>query len=241
MLPIRVLMVIALSGIPGTLAQAADAVKGHPGPAKEPRYASKAGYTLLTFGKKDTTRRWLVIDGDTIYFDRTGSGDLTDEDNRIGTLEKESRSKHLDVKIIDGKDTYRLKRLDRPPQAEQDRCVCLFVDYEGKYDQVGTAFLTRRPSDAPILCFGGPLRMHMDPVEPFRFQRGGKAKDLLSVFVGTIVPNNAGDAKKITGGVALSYDKGIPAEACPVAEVEFPESGAGDAPTRVKWVLRRRC
>jgi hypothetical protein len=45
---------------------------------KEPAYRSGAPkYCLLAFGPKAKTRVWLVLDGDTLYVDRNGDGDLT--------------------------------------------------------------------------------------------------------------------------------------------------------------------
>ncbi len=46
--------------------------------AKEPAYQSKQPrYCLLVFGSEAKTRVWLVLDGDTLYVDRNGNGDLT--------------------------------------------------------------------------------------------------------------------------------------------------------------------
>src|SRR5262245_40184183 len=46
---------------------------------KEPAYRSKAvKYCLLVFGPEAQTRVWLVQDGDTLYVDRNGNGDLTE-------------------------------------------------------------------------------------------------------------------------------------------------------------------
>ena len=47
--------------------------------AKEPLYKTKAPeYCLLVFGPEAKTRVWLVRDGDTLYVDRNGNGDLTE-------------------------------------------------------------------------------------------------------------------------------------------------------------------
>jgi hypothetical protein len=46
--------------------------------AKEPAYASHhPQYCLLVFGPEAKTRVWLVADGDFLYVDRNGDGDLT--------------------------------------------------------------------------------------------------------------------------------------------------------------------
>jgi hypothetical protein len=64
-------------------ARAADLHKVDRTIKKEPRYASKPKYCLLVFGPEARTRVWLVLDGDTLYVDRNGNGDLTDKGERF--------------------------------------------------------------------------------------------------------------------------------------------------------------
>src|SRR5438094_892841 len=52
--------------------------------AKEPAYQSKAPkYCLLVFGAEAKFRVWLVQDGDVLYVDRNGNGDLTENGKRV--------------------------------------------------------------------------------------------------------------------------------------------------------------
>ena len=47
--------------------------------AKEPAYRTKSPkYCLLAFGPEGKDQVWLVLDGDTLYVDRNGNGDLTE-------------------------------------------------------------------------------------------------------------------------------------------------------------------
>src|SRR5262249_43349798 len=50
-------------------------------------YRSKPKYCLLVFGPEADTRVWLVQDGDTLYVDRDGKGDLTKAGEKV-TAEK---------------------------------------------------------------------------------------------------------------------------------------------------------
>jgi hypothetical protein len=51
---------------------------------QEPAYQTTAPrYCLLAFGSDAKTRVWLVLDGDTVYVDRNGNGDLTDPGERV--------------------------------------------------------------------------------------------------------------------------------------------------------------
>ncbi len=59
--------------------------------AKQPNYQSKSPkYLLLVFGAEGKDRAWLVLDGDTLYVDRNGNGDLTEADKRV-TAEKKPK------------------------------------------------------------------------------------------------------------------------------------------------------
>jgi hypothetical protein len=50
---------------------------------KEPAYKGRPKYCLLVFGPEAKTRVWLVLDGDTLYVDRNGNGDLTEQGERV--------------------------------------------------------------------------------------------------------------------------------------------------------------
>jgi hypothetical protein len=65
-------------------ANAADLTKIERQIAKEPAYQTKTPkYCLLVLGLDAKTRVWLVQDGDTLYVDRTGNGDLTEDGKRV--------------------------------------------------------------------------------------------------------------------------------------------------------------
>jgi hypothetical protein len=65
-------------------AGAADPARTERAPAREPAYQSKAPqYCLLLFGPGARTRVWVVWDGDTVYVDRNGDGDLTEPGKRL--------------------------------------------------------------------------------------------------------------------------------------------------------------
>jgi len=52
--------------------------------AKEPVYRTAAPkYGLLMFGPEGKDRVWIVLDGDTLYVDRNGNGDLTEPGEKV--------------------------------------------------------------------------------------------------------------------------------------------------------------
>src|SRR5882724_5540093 len=75
----------------GTLA-AADLGKVEGTLRKEPAYQTKTPkYGLLVFGPEAADRVWLVHDGDTLYVDRNGNGDLTEPGEKIKAKADKSR------------------------------------------------------------------------------------------------------------------------------------------------------
>jgi hypothetical protein len=50
---------------------------------KEPKYAGQPRYCLLVIGPEAKDRVWLVQDGDTLYVDRNGNGDLTEAGEKV--------------------------------------------------------------------------------------------------------------------------------------------------------------
>src|SRR5262245_11614796 len=80
------------------LAQAADLAKIERKIAKEPAYQTKSPkYCLLVFGLDAKTRVWLVQDGDTLYVDRRGNGDLTGDGNRVKVKQQSDSFRSFEV------------------------------------------------------------------------------------------------------------------------------------------------
>ncbi|HQR41041.1 MAG TPA: hypothetical protein PLX97_00125, partial [Gemmatales bacterium] len=50
---------------------------------KEPAYRHMPEYGLLVFGLQLEKKLWMVRDGDTLYIDRSGTGDLTVPDAKV--------------------------------------------------------------------------------------------------------------------------------------------------------------
>src|SRR6516165_9403209 len=84
--------------LPAPLAQAADLAKIERKIAKEPAYQTKTPkYCLLVFGLEAKTRVWLVQDGDTLYVDRNGNGDLTAADNRVKVKQQSDSYRSFEI------------------------------------------------------------------------------------------------------------------------------------------------
>jgi hypothetical protein len=130
-------------------ARAADLTRTDRTIAKEPAYKSEPRYCLLVFGPKAKTQVWLVQDGDFLYVDRNGSGDLTQRGKRValsGALgditEPGHGPRHTALKVSPCKDSG----------------VVVAMTAEGKYPQrSGRVTFAARSEEAPILHFNGPV------------------------------------------------------------------------------------
>jgi hypothetical protein len=237
-------------------------------------------YCLLVFGPEAKTRVWLVVDGDTLYVDRNGNGDLTGAGKRVAMppfhksehpcFEEDRKVEAGD--ITDGPRTHlglevtqmRVRR-DFVARSEKEKEFKQFFDRFMRQTREGVIYdvellvdLPARPGDgghglprvrqvayadwhgflefadrpqkAPVIHFGGPLAMYLNP--DATLARGDSASEL-KTSVGTPGLGN--------GTFAISaYDR-VPRDVHPVAEVAFPAAAAGAAPVVRKVVLEKRC
>jgi len=96
-------------GVGPPAADAADSVKADLAKvprtiAKEPDYQTKAPrYCLLVFGPEAKFRVWLVQDGDVLYVDRNGNGDLTEPGERVAKKDGAAGGRRFEVgELSDG-------------------------------------------------------------------------------------------------------------------------------------------
>src|SRR5437660_6187591 len=106
----RSLAALACVALIASPASAADRARVDRSIAREPAYQSKAPrYCLLVFGPEARTRVWLVMDGDTVYVDRDGSGDLTQKGKAVplsgswanlgDVAEADGRARHTGLRL----------------------------------------------------------------------------------------------------------------------------------------------
>jgi hypothetical protein len=70
--------------------------------AKEPAYTTTSPrYLLLAFGPDAADRVWLVLDGDTLYVDRNGNGDLTEKGEAVPTKKRDGADPETDGRTFD--------------------------------------------------------------------------------------------------------------------------------------------
>jgi hypothetical protein len=270
-----------------TNARAADLEKIDRHIAREPRYESRSPrYCLLVFGPEAQARVWLVRDGDWLYVDHNGNGDLTEAGKRFsvkpshgtvlfpyqisewplveiiineknwGKLELNELKLHPKFEPADDDERTILecfKKLDggircmlevtelSPSMHGPHKPLAPKIRQTAGVDTWGSLSFSRRPQEAPILHFDGPLTLDVSMAAP-TLERGVEQIDL-QIMVGT-----RGLGQGSFASLAhYHYDADgavkniIPENLFPVVEAELPSRSPGGEPVRAKWILRKRC
>ncbi|MDA0284877.1 MAG: hypothetical protein O3B13_05685 [Planctomycetota bacterium] len=125
----------------------------------EPEYAENSqSYCLAVFGSQARHRVWLVRDGDRLFVDRNGNGNLTDSDE---TVELAGSFMIGDLTLFEAAGQY--SRFQVSPQSDGTYRMRLTVrdrgtQYVGFSKAVRPAF-GKTPATAPIVHFDGPMTL----------------------------------------------------------------------------------
>jgi hypothetical protein len=211
--------------------------------AREPAYRSKSPrYALLLFGPKAALRVWLVLDGEELYLDRNGDGDLTGRDEHLGKL---AQCKDVTIADPDGKTKYVITGIGsyqegKPPEQH----LMVSVDIRGPlaYRQYCDVKTVEKPRQAALAHFHGPLtagpRTLNWKVPPGLTLTIGEKPGELHAVVGTM------SAEHGCWVVVRSHhakDCAFPREVRPVVEVEFPARVQGGQAVKKRFTLNDFC
>ncbi|MHC4398455.1 MAG: hypothetical protein ACYTG0_02110, partial [Planctomycetota bacterium] len=170
-LPVLIVLSISMTQTSGGEPAKTDrTVKTDRSIGKEPEYQSeKPEYSLLAFGPKAKTRVWVVRDGDIVYVDRNGDGDLTAADERV-PLEHGSLREALPLSV--GKPPIQILSLE----TREGGGYYVKAEVEGKRLQYGSVRRAGPREEAPMIHFDGPLVMGLAHTDPSKqpLQRGSK-------------------------------------------------------------------
>jgi hypothetical protein len=220
---------ISLSALVGS-STAADLSKIPRTIAKEPPYKTKPKYCLVVFGPEAKTRIWLVLDGDVLYVDKNGNGDLSEPTERV--IGEKDGVFHIG-KISEAGTTIsheaELRRIEKDQGKGEETLYVMWVKVGG-YKQSAYIPFAQRPDEASILHFSGPLTMGLSA----EFNR--KKETQIQAFVGIrgLVEGKSEVATQLPFDIA-------PADIHPVADIEFPAREASEKPIKVSIVLKHRC
>ncbi|MFO0849600.1 MAG: hypothetical protein U0871_13740 [Gemmataceae bacterium] len=237
--------------------------------AKEPAYAGTPAYLLLAFGP-DAARVWAVRDGDTLYVDRNGNGDLTDPGEAIRAEFPQGDGRAFAVRTVAvGGRVHRQLTVSFVPLAvyaghpdwtdHPAVRAALAADPKAEAVTVGGSVESGRLKGAGVGgradCSAGPL----DADGPLVLGASAKAAPVvwfdgpLTVAVEgrlpTARPGRGFDLRLNLGTrgagpgtfAAVGYTDCIPAGAHPVAELTLPAKEKGASPVTVRTPLKDRC
>jgi len=229
----RVAPLLLLFGLWTAPAAGADLSKIDRTIAKEPVYKTKPQYCLLVFGREARVRVWVVFDGDTVYLDRNGDGDLTAKNERF---EQTEQCKDIEIADPDGQTRYAIRSLGTDTNGK-GRNLTVWIVIKGPltYSQLCSVELVDHPSGARVAHFHGRLTARLQNREGTsmpQLAHGDKPWELYA-SIDTLDPAN--------GCYVVIYSNQFRADIHPVAEVQFPPKRPGEKPILRRYLLKQRC
>jgi hypothetical protein len=209
---------------------------------KEPAYHKAPEYGLLLFGPQARLRVWVVLDGDTLYLDRNGDGDLTGPGQRFANY---GECKDVELADPDGRTRYLITGVSaysdgKPPRRHLD----VSVDVKGPlaYRQYCDLELRPGPKEAALAHFHGPLtagpRTINWRVPPALALKAGDKPVDLPALVGTMsAAHGCWVVVRTTSGDKCNFPDGVR----PAVDVEFPPREPGGPPVRRRYELDKFC
>jgi hypothetical protein len=250
-----------------TIGAAVDLTKIERKIVKEPVYRSKPKYCLLVLGPEAKTHVWLVQDGDTLYVDRNGNGDLTEANEKVvaeksedaeegiytfkaGDLrDGERRHKELIVGVTKFNDVMQSvdvvqELLKKNPKA-RGYGVLLEMDIPGRK---GAATGGRVRQRSFLVDSAGVLQFADRPQDAPILHFGGPwqvslfGRHQLTIDRETDVILGVGSPGLGAGTFSwIDYDNVIPTDKFPTLDIVYPSKRPGDAPPREHYELKQRC
>jgi RNA polymerase sigma factor (sigma-70 family) len=228
---------------------------------KEPKYTNPPYYALLAIGPEAKKRAWLAVDGETLYVDRNGNGDLTEANKRVA-VDKRIEVQPGVYKWMNSFDLGEVQGLrlrfdfwvrdkDFVPQTDFDKEVVKGHQENGweyatlfRVNRDGENILAqipvtccRQPKDAPVCHVAGPLTFFLKWGDDRPLARRAD-ENWFDVQIGTPgLPPRQG-THPVYAPVATSE---VPADLHPVAHFEFLHKDAKQPPIKREVVLDQRC
>ncbi len=252
-----------------TLSPAADLTAIDRTIAREPAYTGKSPrYALLVLGPGARDRVWLVKDGDVLYVDRNGNGDLTEPGEKITPRKGGSGENGYTFEIPDltlnGRKHLNLRAAFRPlhqwtigeTAGRADLQAAFKKDPEG--DMLSLSLQASMPHLNPVarvwlfagpIDLDGPLCPSASPKEAPVVNLGGPLEISLHVSRPTLRRNRTNELMLAVGTrglgagtfAAVGYPNTIPADAHPIGEVTLPPGKAGGEPVKKRFEFKERC
>jgi hypothetical protein len=238
--------------------------------AKEPAYTGKPAYCLLAFGLEATTRVWVVRDGDTVYIDRNGNGDLTEAGEMVKGKPEVDEDENMkstvtefalgDLPKVGGKQlyselalgSYRFEPKTKDLQGNEWHKLSLLLAAPASSVSAPPAHGATAPSLAStqvaVLPFAAKAAdasvVHLDG--PLTIRIPPNAKDepcefLLGTEEDQQITVQIGTLGLGAGTWAPLGYEAVAEDVHPQAEITYPPAKAGGTPITVKFALDERC
>jgi RNA polymerase sigma factor (sigma-70 family) len=208
---------------------------------KEPKYAGTPLYLLLAFGPEAKSKVWVVLDGNTLYVDRNGDGDLTDVGEAVtpASFPGEEANPASPAFLVGDLNVGGARHTDFFFSAIRMKTGGVYTRFglklDGKALQIAgptSLALAESPKDARVVHFGSSV-VTVQPSFTMQSTADANAPSDYRVQVGT--PGVG------VGAFAAYGSEHLPAGVAPVAEFEFAPLKPGDAPKKVTLNLTGRC
>jgi hypothetical protein len=263
----RLLSILMLLALSSAAAEAVDLSNIERRIAREPAYRSKPKYCLLVLGPEAKTRVWLVQDGDTLYVDRNGNGDLTDAGEKVAAEKSEDAEEGVySFKIGEIRDGARLHK--------ELQVYVSKIDHLAEQEERVKALLAKNPKARGYLILvevetpghkgsapGGRIQQQSSYVDVNGvFQFSDKPQDAPVLHFGgpwqvtlfgrqqlkigreTDVVLSVGSPGVGPGSTTwIAYENAIPEKVHPTLGVVYPPKRPGDPPLREHYELKQRC
>jgi hypothetical protein len=225
--------------------------------AVAPKYsAEQQFYALLVLGTDMSKKIWFVVDDDTLYVDKNGNGDLTEDGEKFQAPPKSGlasslvRDTHswnhlkLDKRYTDVRVHWGLVNMAYPatnPVMERfmetarrtphPNLSGIRIKIAGTRWQACNAMFATSAAKAPILHMDGPLTLGVLGILSRRLERGEKLDDV-RLTVGT-----PGFSDTQAGCFSYLLYKEFPKSARPVLEARFPSGKEGEYRPPQRFVM----
>ncbi len=233
---------------------------------KEPKYTSQPYYALLVFGPEAKTRVWIVVDGEVLYVDRNGNGDLTEADERVELDRKATEKLKVAPGEYKGMNVFDLGEVagtrlqlqfwvrdkgftpkdDEPEILKQYRkerqengwenASLMRISKDGSQAQV-PVLLCRKPGDAQVSHLAGPLTFSVK-WDDRQVLRRGTDENIFDVKIGTRGLPTRNSRYPVFAPLTTSE---VPAGVHAVARFEFPNRASRKPPIKLEVKLGQRC
>jgi hypothetical protein len=262
LLPALTALILAAGPLP-----AADLAKIDRTIAKEPAYKAKPRYCLLVFGPEAKTRVWLVLDGDNLYVDKNGNGDLTEPGEKVAARKDGSDPEEgvftFDAGAIrDGKLTHRnlgvaVWKLDTLARVNEQAKQLFAKDPKVRRHSLSIELEMPGHKGAGA---GGRVLHYVDHDVNGPLQFAERPQDAPIIHLGgpwqvtfaerpRLAAGREAEVNLVVGAPGLGagttaivgYENLIPENVYPTAEITYPPGREGERPLRELYEIKGRC